>query len=164
MSFDVSAITHVRVVKKGPLVISISRWQLKRILGRISTNLANLYRNQPEEKVRSILRGTDWSYDEWAFFYAAKPVISHQVGEAELIRLTKTANGDFRDFLLAIAVKTDAETRKAMFLSPDEFKKVLTTIAEVVLERTPSEFKADNWIGARFSAGANAFLQLHMPN
>jgi hypothetical protein len=143
-------------------VFSLSRWQLKKVLGNISTNLAGLYRSQPEERVQSTLLGTQWSYSEWAFFYAAKPLVAHQISDTELVHLVRTANGDFRDFLLAIAVKTDAETRKAVFLSPEDFHKVLKAIAEVVLERVPVEFKADNWIGSRFTAGANAFLLLHM--
>jgi hypothetical protein len=75
--------------------------------------------------------------------------------------MARAADGDFRDFLLSIAIKTDAGTRKAIFLSPEQFHGVLKVIAEVVLERIPGEFKADNWIGSRFAAGANAFLLLH---
>lgn len=142
-------------------MFNLSRWRFKRVLAGVSTNLANLYRQHPEERVLPTLLESQWSYSAWAFFYAAKPLVGRQIGDAELANLAKTASGDFRDFLLAIAVKIDAETRKAIFLSPEDFHGVLRAIAEVVLERIPSEFRADNWIGSRFTAGASAFFLLH---
>ena len=141
---------------------SLSRWRLKGVLGYVAKNLAIMHRTAPEERMRPLLHGTGWSYGEWAFFHAAKRTSGVKLSETEIGRLAKSAQGDFRDFLLAIALKIDAETRKAIFLSPENFHKTLRDIAEVVLEHMPAEFRADDWIGSRFTTGANAFLQLHM--
>lgn len=139
-----------------------SRWKLKRHLSYVAINLAVLYRTQPEKQVQRLLDGTEWSYVEWAFFYSAKRAsVASKIPDAELARLVKTMNSDFRDLLLALAITTDVETRKAMFLSPDSFRKTLVDIAGLVLEHVPGEFRADDWIGSRSRAGANAFLQLH---
>lgn len=128
----------------------------------MAINLAVIYRTEPEKQVQRLLDGTEWSYVEWAFFYSAKrSSVAFNIPDAELARLVKAMDGDFRDLLLALAITTDAGTRKAMFLSPDSFRKTLVDIAEVVLEHVPGEFRADDWIGSRSRSGAKTFLRLH---
>ena len=127
----------------------------------ISRNLFSIKNRAISKETYDAISSHGWTYEEWAFFYAAKPFCGGSIGDSELHYLARASRGDFRDYLFLVLIKINSEFRKSIFLYPEKFHSGLVSIAEAVLEVVPGEFKADDWLASRLSIGVEAFVRMN---
>lgn len=135
---------------------SLDKWRIKGIFSKIIDRVKITYASAPEVSQAPKLVGTGWSYSEWVYFHGAS-VVWREHPDA-LGRIVKTAGPELCDFLLAFAIRTDASARKAAFTSAGSLRELLVLVAQVVLERVPSQFITSDWIEKKAAQGTQPLL------